>query len=57
MPQALGVVHILVSGKPTEDGLPQHPDKSMPAILAGSRIRDASAQQIRPGTNDTGKSG
>ena len=40
MPQALGVVHILISGKPTEDGLPQHPDKSMPAILAGSRIRE-----------------
>ena len=40
MPQALGVVHILVSGKPTGDGLPQHPDKSMPAILAGSRIRE-----------------
>jgi hypothetical protein len=35
MPPALGVIHVLVSGKPTEDGLPQHPDKSMPAILVG----------------------
>jgi hypothetical protein len=40
MPQTLGVVHILVSGKPTKDVLPQHPDKSMPATLAGSPIRE-----------------
>src|SRR3974390_844909 len=35
MPQTLGVVHILVSGKPTEYRLPEHPDQMMAAVLAG----------------------
>jgi hypothetical protein len=38
--QAFGVVHVLVSRETSEYGLPQHPDQSMPAILAGSRIRE-----------------
>ena len=38
MAQTFGVVHILVSGKATENGLPQQPDKRMAAILAGARV-------------------
>ena len=38
MPQALGVVHVLISGKPTKHRLPQHPDQSMAAVLAGARV-------------------
>jgi hypothetical protein len=34
MTQTLGVVHIFVSSKTAEDGLPQHANKSMSAILA-----------------------
>jgi hypothetical protein len=40
MAQAFGVVHLLVSRETAENGLPQHSDKSMPAVLAGSRIRE-----------------
>jgi hypothetical protein len=39
MAQAFGVVHIFVPRETTENGLPQHSDKSIPAVLAGSRIR------------------
>ena len=38
MAQALGVVHILVSGKPPEHRLPQQPDQRMAAVLAGARV-------------------
>jgi hypothetical protein len=38
MTEALSVVHVLVSGKPTEDGLPQHADNGMPAILASAVV-------------------
>ena len=38
MPQALGVVDILVSGKPPEHRLPQQPDQRMAAIPAGACI-------------------
>jgi hypothetical protein len=34
MTQTFGVVHILVSGKAAKDGLPQHANESMAAILA-----------------------
>jgi len=37
---ACRVVHVFVSCEATEHGLPQHTDKSMSAILAGSRIRE-----------------
>jgi hypothetical protein len=40
MTQSFGVVDILVSGKAAEDGLPQHSDESMPAILARARISE-----------------
>jgi len=40
MPQALGVVNILIPSKPTKNGLPQHSNESMPAILAGARISE-----------------
>ena len=38
MAQAFGVVHVLISGKPPEHGLPQQPDERMSPILAGTRI-------------------
>ena len=38
MTQTFGVVHIFVSGKTAEDGLPQHANKSMAAILARARV-------------------
>jgi hypothetical protein len=38
MTQTLGVVHIFVSSKTAEDGLPQHANKSMAAILARATI-------------------
>ena len=38
MTQALGIVHVLVSGKPTEHGLPQHTDQRMAAVLASARV-------------------
>ena len=44
MAQALGVVHVLISGEPPEDRLPQHPDERMSAILAGSSIGERFAR-------------
>ena len=38
MAQAFSVVHILISGKSSEDGLPQHADKSMAAVPARACI-------------------
>src|SRR6266446_9933298 len=38
MTEALGVVHVLVTGKPTEHGLPQQTDQRMAAVLASARI-------------------
>ena len=38
MAQALGVVDVLVSGKPPEDRLPQQPDQRMTAVLAGACV-------------------
>jgi hypothetical protein len=40
MTQALGVVHIFISGEPTEHRLPQHPDQIMAAILAGASVSE-----------------
>ena len=40
MTQSFGVVNVFVSGKPTEDWLPQHPNQSAAAILAGSPFRE-----------------
>ncbi len=40
MAQTFRVIHVLVSGKPPKDRLPQHPDQPMPAVLTGSRIRE-----------------
>ncbi|MGA7164474.1 MAG: hypothetical protein WBX37_11085, partial [Pseudolabrys sp.] len=36
--QALGVVHVLVSGKPAEHRLPQQADQRMSPILAGACV-------------------
>jgi hypothetical protein len=47
MTQPLGVVDVLVSGKPTEYRLPQHTDKSVPAVLAGAGVGEPLAGQIR----------
>ena len=38
MAQAFGIVHVFVSGKPPEHGLPQQPDERMTAVLAGTRV-------------------
>ena len=38
MAQASGVVHVLVSGEATENGLTQQTDKRMAAVLASARI-------------------
>jgi hypothetical protein len=38
MAKTVGVVDILVSGKPSEHRLPQQPDQRMAAVLAGTRI-------------------
>jgi hypothetical protein len=36
--QPLGVVHVLVTGQPTEYRLPQQPDQQMPSVPAGARL-------------------
>jgi hypothetical protein len=38
MAQASGIIHILVSGEATENGLTQQTDKRMAAVLTGARI-------------------
>ena len=38
MAQASGIIHILVSGEATENGLTQQTDKRMAAVLARARI-------------------
>src|SRR5271166_1887816 len=47
MAQPLGVVDVLVSGKPTEHRLPQHTDKSVPAVFAGAGVGKPLAGQNR----------
>jgi hypothetical protein len=46
MAQPLGVVDVLVS-KPTEHRLPQHTDKSVPAVLAGAGVGKPLASRLR----------
>ena len=48
MPKPLGVIDILVSGKPPEHRLPQHSDQSVAAVLARPRV----AGQIRKAERD-----
>jgi hypothetical protein len=38
MAQALGVVHVIISGETPEHGLPKQPDQSMAAVPVGARI-------------------
>src|SRR5215468_12469679 len=45
MTQALGIVHVLVSGKPTEHGLPQQTDQRMAAVLASARVGEHLTRQ------------
>ena len=47
MAEPLGVVDVLVSGKPTEHRLPQHTDKSVPAVFAGASVGEPLAGEIR----------
>ena len=47
MAQALGVVHIFISGKSPKYGLPQHPDECMPTILAGAGVSEHLARHRR----------
>ena len=42
--QALGVVHVLVSGETTKHRLPQQTDQRMAAVLAGARIGERLAR-------------
>ena len=38
MAQAFGIVHVFISGKPPEHGLPQQPNQCMAAVLAGACV-------------------
>jgi hypothetical protein len=40
MAQAFGVVHVLVSSEAAEERLPQHPDESMPTVLARASVSE-----------------
>jgi hypothetical protein len=44
--QALGVVHVLTSGKAAEYRLPQQADQRMAAVPAGSRISECPARHL-----------
>ena len=44
MAQAFGIVHVFVSGKPPEHGLPQQPDQCMAAVLAGACVGELLAR-------------
>jgi len=46
MAQALGVVNIFIPSEPTEHGLPQHSDESMPAIPARACVGEHLARHI-----------
>ena len=52
MAQALSVVHIFISGKPTEHRLSQHSNESMPAIPAGAGVGEHLARH-RAGHHST----
>ena len=45
MPQALGVVHILISGKATKFRLPQQTHQRMAAVLPGAHVGERLARQ------------
>jgi hypothetical protein len=45
--QPLSVVDILVAGEPPEHRLPQRTDQSVPAVLAGARVREPLASRLR----------
>jgi hypothetical protein len=42
--QPLGILYVLVAGEAAEHGLPQQADQTMPAVLAGARIRQRRAR-------------
>ena len=44
MTQAFGVVHVFVSGKPPEHGLPQQPDQCMATVPAGACVSERAAR-------------
>ena len=46
MPKPLGVVHVLIAGETPEHRLPQHPDKRMPAVLAGAGVGEHLARHV-----------
>ena len=45
MAKSFGVVNILVSGEPPENGSPQHPYKGAPAVRASVRIGELLASR------------
>jgi hypothetical protein len=44
MTQALGVVHVLVAGEASKDGLPEQPNERMPPVLAGAGVGERFAR-------------
>jgi hypothetical protein len=47
--QPFGIVHVLVTGQPTEYRLPQQPDKLMAAVPAGEKVPFCSARRAVAG--------
>jgi len=47
MAKTFGVVDILVSSKPPEYGLPQHPHESVPAVLSRACVGEPLAGPVR----------
>ena len=47
MPQALGIVHVLVSGEAAEDRLPKQSGQCVPAILASACVDENIARHRR----------
>ncbi len=57
MPKPLGVIHILVSGKPPEHRLPQHSYQSVAAVLPRPRVGESlpPAKSERPSASSSSR--
>jgi len=54
--QALGIVHILVTGKATKYRLPEQPGQCMPTILAGACVGQTSlAIAVKPSASSSSR--
>jgi hypothetical protein len=47
MPKPLGVVHVLIAGEASKDGSPEQSGQAMPPILAGARVGQNLARNVR----------